>query len=250
MIKKILSAVFVVSIFAAFAQGQTAEVKMSLSEQFFDALLEAVFTNLEPPAFPISEFRNPVRNSNYVAVRRASFGDTTALSFGFGSKSIRAPDQKMFFQNARCVQSIKLQREIGGVKTAVRFRAGRIYAPIAFTGAYNPPFVGCLEFRGWAETIVELFFDRERQSLVGRARVSNVRLEGVPDLASGILTPLVQSAIDRRVNPIQILPLEKISFVVPVENSGAIRMKAIGLRHEIGESVLNVYINYEFKKAN
>ena len=36
-------------------------------------------------------------------------------------------------------------REMNGVRTAVRFREGKVYVPLAFSGMYSPPFVGCVE---------------------------------------------------------------------------------------------------------
>jgi hypothetical protein len=142
-----------------------------------------------------------------------------------------------------------LLRETGGVKTAVRFRDGKIYAPIAFSGSYNPPFVGCIDFQGWAETNIDLEYDRQNRKLVGRVRVLSVNLGGVTNLASGVLSRLVQSSIDKKINPVEILQIDKLSFIVPVQNAGgSLRMKASGVRHEISDGVLNIYIAYEFSK--
>src|SRR5438128_2585066 len=55
-----------------------------------------------------------------------------------------------------CNESIKILREMNGVRTAVRFREGKIYMPLAFSGSYAPPFVGCVDFAGWAEANVDL----------------------------------------------------------------------------------------------
>jgi len=136
------------------------------------------------------------------------------------------------------------------VRTAVRFRDGRIYAPIAFSGNYNPPLIGCVGFSGWAETSIELEFDRERQTLVGRAKVLNVQLSGTRGIGSALVTKLVQSSIDKKINPINILPMDKVSFVVPIQNAGSLRMKAVGMRHEIINGALNVRIAYEFQKID
>jgi hypothetical protein len=85
--------------------------------------------------------------------------------------------------------------------------------------------------------------------LFGRARVLNVNLSGAGGIGSALLARMVQGSIDKRINPIQILALEKISFVVPIQNAGSLRMKANGIRHEIANGVLNVRISYEFQKA-
>jgi hypothetical protein len=152
-------------------------------------------------------------------------------------------------RKSQCSETIRLQREIDGVRTAVRFRDGKIYAPIAFSGNYNPPLIGCVAFSGWAETNIELEYNAERQSLIGRARVLNVSLSGTGGVGGSLVTRLVQNAIDKRINPIQILQADKISLVVPIQNSGSLRMKAIGIRPEIANGVLNVRVVYEFLKS-
>ena len=135
------------------------------------------------------------------------------------------------------------------MRTAVRFRDGKIYAPIAFAGSYNPPLIGCLDFQGYAETNIELEFDRQSRKLVGRVRVLSVNLGGVTNLASGVLSKLVQSSIDKKINPVEILQTDKLSFIVPIQNAnGALRMKATGVRTEIANGLLNVNVAYEFSK--
>ena len=150
---------------------------------------------------------------------------------------------------SECNESIRLLREIEGVRTAVRFRDGKIYVPIAFSGSYNPPLIGCIDFQGWAETNIDLEYDRQSRKLVGRVRVLSVSLGGISNLASGVLSRLVQSAIDKKINPIEILQIDKLSFVVPIQNAGgSLKMKAVGVRHEINNGVLIVNIAYEFQK--
>ena len=110
-------------------------------------------------------------------------------------------DQKKDDQNSktgRCDESIRLMREIDGVKTTVNFRDGKISAPIAFTGSYNPPLIGCLDFQGWADSTITLEFDQNSQTLIGRATVSEVRLSGTGGIGSSLIARLVQSSIDRK----------------------------------------------------
>ena len=239
--KKIINIFLLVVAFVSIAKAQRAEVTISLNEQFFDALLDAVFKNANPPEFPLA--LNDIKTENsgenaFAARRRAPlfFGENKTFSL------LNYPAKK------QCSETIRLQREIDGVRTAVRFRDGQIYAPIAFAGNYNPPLVGCINFSGWAETNISLEFDQNAQRLVGRARVANVSLSGTGGIGGSLLTRLVQSAIDKRVNPIQILQLEKISFVVPIQNSGSVRMKAVGIKPEIINGALNVRVVYEFAK--
>ncbi len=210
------------------SHAQKAEITVSFNEQFFDSFLDALYQNAAPPEFSLAEYGS--ENSS----------DNSVFSFASFNR----------YRNAEpsCSQTIKLLRESGGVRTAVRFREGKIYAPIAFSGNYNPPLVGCVEFSGFAETNIDLEFDRDAQRLVGRARVLNVSLNGTGGIGSGVLTKLVQSSIDRKINPIEIIRMDKISFAVPIQNSGSVRMNATGIRSDVGNGTLNVHIAYEFPK--
>lgn len=227
MTGKILKLVFSILMFASLAQAQTAEVTVSFNEQFFDTVLDAVFKNLKKPEFPLALNKSGVQN-------------TDALISSFNTAAAVPP----------CSERITLHREINGVRTAARFRNGRIYAPIAFSGSYNPPLIGCLDFQGVAETDIELEYDRRNQTLIGKIKVMNVQLGSVANLAGGMIAKFVQNSIDKKVNPIEILKADKLSFIVPVQNSGgALSIKATNLRHEVGNGVLNVYVSFEFSKA-
>lgn len=227
MTKKVLSLVFMILLCASFARSQTAEVTVSLNEQFFDALLDAIFKNFDAPEFPLAE--------NGVKSKSKSL-KTGALRNGFA-------------ENRKCNESIRLLRESGGARTVVRFRDGKIYAPIAFAGSYNPPLIGCIDFQGYAETNIDLEFDRQSRKLFGRVRVLSVNLGGVTNLASGVLSKLVQSSIDKKINPVEILQTDKLSFLIPLQNAnGSLRMKATGVRPEIANGVLHVNVAYEFSK--
>lgn len=209
MSKNFLSLIFSILLFVSFAQAQTAEVMVSLNEQFFDAVLDATFKNLKQPDFPLSD---------------------------------RA--------DSSCAESVRLEREMSGVKTAVQFREGKIIAPIAFTGKYNAPLLGCLDFRGWAETHLELEVDQNSQTLFARANVKNVQVNNIPSFAGGVVARLLQGSIDKKINPVKLLLLDKLSFVVPVSVAeGSLKMNAKSLRHEVAQNALNVFINYEFTKV-
>lgn len=236
MMKKVSSLILAILMCAISAKAQTAEVTVALNEQFFDALLDAIFKNFDAPEFPLA-----VKSQKLSVESRESFA--VRNNFGENQKS------KIKNQNSVCNESVRLLRENGGVKTAVRFRDGKIYAPIAFSGSYNPPLVGCVDFRGYAETNIDLEYDRQSRKLMGRVRVLSVNLGGVTNLASGVLSRLVQSSIDKKINPVEIIQTDKLSFLVPLQNAnGALRMKATGVRHEIADGVLNVGITYEFSK--
>ena len=237
MTKRISSLVFAVLMFVALTNAQTAEVTVSLNEQFFDSLLDAIFKNFNAPEFPLavqspeSKIQNP---------------KSLVLSFADNNKLIQNPKPEI--QN--CNETIRLQREIEGVRTAVRFRDGKIYTPLAFSGSYNPPLIGCVDFQGFAETNIDLEYDKQTQKLVGRVRVLNVQLSGTGGIGGSLIAKLVQSSIDKKINPIEILQADKLSFVVPIKNANAsLRMKATGIRYEVTNGALNVHIAYEFVKA-
>lgn len=256
MKKKIISLLIV--IFATFqiTNAQTTEIKISLNEQFFEALLEAVFTHLNEPSVPIAQKKERekgrkgeveanafVLNSSMPFIQNASFSNKGKIN------QVKNSPLSTFYSPLVCNESIKLKREIDGVRTAVKFRQGKIYAPIAFLGNYNPPLIGCIEFQGWAETNIELSYDKSKNALIGKAKVLNVNLSGTGGIGSSLLTRFVQSSIDNKVNPIEIINLDKLSFSTPIQNAGKLKMKALGVRHQVNNQSLDVFIKYEFMKG-
>jgi len=234
-INKFLSLLFTLCLFASIASAQKAEVTITLNEAFFDALLDAIFQNAAPPEFPIS-------GKMALAEYDSSYASSGGKLFG-NSFMAEEPTPEP------CNESIRLLRETNGVRTTVRLRDGRISAPIAFSGSYNPPLIGCVDFAGVAETNIELEFDQDNQRLIGRAKVATVALNGTGGIGGSLIARMVQGSIDKKINPIEIIKMDKISFVVPIQNAGSIRMKANGVRHEINASGLNVHIGYEFQKG-
>lgn len=222
-------------LFIAQAHAQRTEISIGLSEHFFDTVIDALFQNGEPPEFSIGSNLN--RIDNIVPDSRR-----TSLASGYSHSFLPV-------SAVNCRQSIRLNREINGVRTAVRFRDGKILAPMAFNGSYNPPLVGCVDFSGWAETTIDLRFDQENQRLVAEAKVQKVHLSGTNGIGGELIGKMVQSSIDRRINPIEIIKMDKVSFVLPVQNSGNLKMKAVGVKPEIVNGVLVVRIEYEFTKA-
>lgn len=250
--KKIIhSALLVAALFSASVSAQEAEVRITLDEQFFEALLEAVFKNLNEPKVPLSKNGSGKSDvdSRSAYVLSGSPGPGVIKSASYTQQPGNRPWFGSATSNSVCDESVRLKREVDGVRTAVRFRNGRIYAPIAFDGNYNPPLIGCFGFSGWAETDISLVFDKSQNSLVGKAKVHNVKLSGTNGIGSGIVTRLVQNAIDRKVNPIKIMDLNQLSFTAPIQDAGKLRMEAVGFRHIVGDRQLDLYIKYEFKKA-
>jgi hypothetical protein len=188
------------------------EVVVTLNEQLFNALLEAMFTLPNPPTFPLAR------------------GNSSA---GGGN----------------CASEIALAREMNGTRTAVRFEAGRIVAPVAFRGSYSAPLVGCLRFEGWADTNLNLSFDGSKQALTARVEVKAVHLKKVPALFGDGITGLVQDALDARFNPFEILRAEQLSALLPMTKTGSgasLRLRAREVRHEVLPDELRLRIVYEF----
>jgi hypothetical protein len=190
---------------------QAGEVVVGLNEQIFNALLEAMFTLPNPPVFPLS---------------KSSAGG-----------------------NNNCPSEIALAREMNGARTAVRFQQGQINAPVAFSGSYSAPLVGCLKFEGWADTNLNLSFDQAKQALTARVVVKAVHLKKIPALFGDGVTGLVQDALDARVNPIEILRADQLSARLPMTKTGSgasLRLRAREVRHEVLPNELRLRILYEF----
>jgi hypothetical protein len=219
--------------FVSSATAQRAEVAVTLNEAFFNALLDSVFTNFDAPEFPIAQIK---RTKPADPARSVS-------SFGFAESRRELP------QNAPCGQTVKILRESGGVRTSVRIRDGRISFPLAFSGTYSPPFVGCVEFSGWADSFIDLEFDREGQRLVGHVTVSSVNLNGTGGVGGTLIAKMLQGSLDQKMNPLEIFRLDKLSFVVPMQNVGNLRLRALAARPELSTGSLTVHIDYDFLKG-
>jgi hypothetical protein len=216
-------ALLILSTLTSQAAAQRAEIKVEFNEQFFDALLDAVFQNAGPLEFSLA----------------ANGEQTLVESGGIGSSLI---------STAPC-ETIRILRESGSVRTAVRFRDGKIFAPLAFSGSYDPPLVGCVDFSGTAETAIDLQFDEANQRLTARARVNSVSLNGTGGIGGSLVARMVQGSIDKKINPIEVVTLDKMSFVVPIQNKPGLRMKATGIRYAVTGNTLSVFVAYEFLKA-
>jgi hypothetical protein len=195
--------------------ARTGEATVTLNEPFFNSFLEAIFDNLKAPSTPLV---------------------------------ITASDKNRTDESARtCPSVITLQREYGNIKTSVKFEPGRMVAPLAFTGSYNSTLLGCIEFRGWANTEWSLEFDRNVQTLQARIKITDIQLDNVPSLARGSVLQLVQAAIDSRINPLKILRPEQLSSLVPIAPAGgSLRLQAREVKPEIVSGLVHLRITYEF----
>ncbi|MBC7899886.1 MAG: hypothetical protein H7070_07510, partial [Saprospiraceae bacterium] len=162
---------------ASGSPGGTAQI--SLGQDFFNEVLTTIFRDMNAPSFPI------------------------------GAAGASSPE------SAACASKITVLREGSGVQTGLRFENNTIAAPLAFTGSYSSPF-GCLQFTGWAKANFELRYDASQQVVFGRINVETVNLDGVNPIVGALVTPLVQSTLNDRVNPIQILQGSQISVIAPI----------------------------------
>jgi hypothetical protein len=203
-----------------------AEVTITFSEQLVNSFLDGIFTNLKAPSFPLArDVQSQPGNSPNRMVNALSSFDTTLT----------------------CASEVVLQREVDGARTAVHFSNGRIQALLAFTGAYSAGLLGCLNFRGHANTLVNLEYDRQRQVLVARAVVQELQLSDMSPRASNLVKGLVQNAIDKRANPIEILQASQLSSRVAVAAAGgSLRLRLIDMRPEILQNELRLHLFYEF----
>ncbi len=188
------------------------EATITVSEQFLNSFLTAIFDNLNEPSMP--------------------------LTVG-GAKS--GPD---------CASEIRLKREAAGVRTAVHFENGRITGPLAFAGAYNSGLMGCIEFSGWADSEVLLDYDNSRRALVARFHLRDIHLTNTPAVLNGPLLQMVQGTIDRKYNPVELFTLEKLSTRVDIQPAGgALQLRAREIRPEITPAALTLHIVYEFTRG-
>jgi len=188
------------------AEGRPAgEAVVVLNEHFLNALVETIAAQPEGVSFPLS---------------------------GGG-------------REGKCAGAVRLVPESEGVRSGVRFRGGRVTAPLAFRGTYEAPLLGCLNFEGWAETVFDLRFDPEGQKLDAFVSVRDIKLRNVPSAFGGGITGLVQDAIDRRVNPVTLLRAEQLGARLPLGAGPGLRLRATDIRHEVAGHELRLRIFYE-----
>lgn len=194
------------------ASGPSAEVTVVINEQFLNAFLTAMFDHLNEPSMP--------------------------LTIG-GAQS-----------SPNCASEIRLKRENASTRTSVHFENGKIIGTLAFAGAYNQNLMGCIEFAGSANTDVNLEYDASRRAVLARFYVREIHLDNTPAMLNGPLLSMVQGAIDRRYNPVEVFTLEKLSTRVEIQPAGgALQLRAKEVRTEITPAALTLHIIYEFVKA-
>lgn len=204
------------------AEMPAGSAQIVLRQAFFNEVLTAIFRDMNDPAFLLGSASIDPHESE-TGPRLAAFQD--------------APT---------CDGRITILPEGSGVQTALRFENNRISAPLAFSGNYSSPF-GCIQFTGWAQTNLELRFDAAEQAVVGRINIETVNLDGVNPIISGFVTPIVQTTLNNRVNPIQILQGKQIAVDAPIASTGGrLRANVTDVRAEFRDHALNLYVIYAF----
>jgi hypothetical protein len=197
---------------------------VTLDEKFFDALLATIFRDLGAPSFPLQ------------------FTSLTGQSSSEGGAEVYS---LAAFQG-NCANSVVVAPEDSNVKTGVRLTEGKIMAPLAFSGSYNM-FGSCMNFKGWAQAVIELRFDQAQQTVYGQITVEGVNLEGTSPIVGGLVTPLVQRAINERVNPLEIMRSSQLTLAIPVKASnGTLKAQVKDVRSEVKDNTLRLHITYDF----
>ncbi|MEO8073687.1 MAG: hypothetical protein ABI891_04685 [Acidobacteriota bacterium] len=193
-----------------------------LNQQFFDTILGTIFRDMNAPAFPL----NLTGQNTY--------------------QSGIHPEKIAFQQNGGCDGKITLLPEGSGVKTGVRLENGKITAPLAFQGS-TLLFGNCINFTGWAQADFNLRYDETQQTVFGQIDVQTINLDGITPLLSGVVTPIVQTTLNNRVNPVTILRGQQLALNLPISaTDGTLNAKVKDIRADIKENALNFYVIYDF----
>ena len=161
-------------------------------------------------------------------------------------REMNAPAFPLTSPSADCDGRITVVQQGSGVETGVNLDNDRMTAPLAFTGTYASPF-GCLRFTGWAQSNFEMRFDQQSQTVFGQLNVETVNLDGVNPIISALVTPIVQSTLNTRVNPIRILDGRQIAINLPVAAAnGNLQATVTDVRAEVKDKALNLYVIYDF----
>ena len=197
---------------------------VTLDEKFFDTLLATIFRDLGAPSFPLQ------------------FTSLTGQRSAEGSAEVYS----LAALQGTCANSVVVAPEDSNVKTGVRLTEGKIMAPLAFSGSYNV-FGSCMNFKGWAQANIELRFDQGQQTVYGQITVEGVNLEGASPIVGGLVTPLVQRAINERVNPLEIMRSSQLTLAIPVKASnGTLKAQVKDVRSEVKDATLRLHITYDF----
>jgi len=196
------------------------------------------------PGVPIKppDAGGPPAGTAQIVLRQEFFNDVLTAVF----RDMNAPSFPLGQPAAGCDNRITILKEGSGAQTGVSFADNKIAAPLAFSGSYASMF-GCLQFTGRAQASLDLRFDPDRGAVIGHVTAENVDLDGVNPFVSALLTPLVQSTLNERVNPILIVDGRQLAVNMPIEPTGtSLQGKVTDVRAEIKDNALDLYATYHF----
>ena len=204
-------------------------------------------TAAQPPGQPVAapDASNQAPGTAQIVLRQDLFNHVVASIF----TEMQGPTFPLTQGNAQaagdCPSTLTILQEGSGVRTAVSFQNNRLEAPIAFSGAYNSAF-GCFRFNGWANSVMQLRFDPASQSVFGQLSVETVNLDGVNPVVNAVVTPLVQSSINTRVNPIKIVDGAQLAVNAPIASANGNLVATVrDVRAEISGGSLNLFVSYD-----
>ena len=179
-------AVLVLALSAA-AYGQRTEITISLGEQFFETVIDSVFAHAAPPEFSIagsSASRGPLANEPW-----------SALTISY---------PRSFCPNQRwpAKRRSRFGVRIPAFERQFYFETAAFPLRLRSRGGYNPPLVGCVQFAGCGND-PRPRIRRTRPAAHRSCRVTNVNLNGTGGVGGSVIARLVQSSIDRKINPIE-----------------------------------------------
>ena len=149
-----------------------------------------------------------------------------------------------------CQNQVVIEPSADGVQTGVVLREGKVTVPLAFSGGYELPVVGCQSYKGTAEANIDFRFAADEQTLYGQLNVVAVNLEGMSPLLSGPVTAFVQGAINQRVNPLVLMRGQQLMLNIPVQAAGGtLNGQVRDVREEAKDGRLRLQITYDFKGA-
>ena len=185
---------------------------IQLRQEFFAPIIQAILSNGSAPSFPLS----------------------------LTGQTSQPLDQ------ITCGK-ITLKQQGSGTATALKLENGQILVPLAFTGNASVPLAGCVEINGWAQANLDLRYDEAQKAVFGQINVQTVNLDGISPVVSGLITPIVQSTLNNRVNPVQILRGDQIALKVPIKSTGStLKAQVRDIRSEVKDNTLFLYVSYDF----
>ncbi|MCA1592160.1 MAG: hypothetical protein LC754_05820 [Acidobacteria bacterium] len=205
-----------------------------LDEGFFNTLLGTVFQQLGEPTF------------------RLGSAGPQVLPAERGLRFVEAQS------GGGCQSQVVIAPEGSGVRTGVRLDNGQVLAPLAFSGTYNAPVLGCAQFHGTGQANIQLRFDANEQTLYGQLNVEGVNIESIQGMNFGaaqgmvnnFVTQFVQNSINQRVNPLVLMRGAQLGLSIPVQaTGGTLKAKARDVRSEVKDKTLRLHVTYDFSGA-